>query len=93
MTRVQRLYVSRISKLRESDRPQIRDSAQGPFSPSCKKANSCEDSVFGSSDGAFGTIVSSGDYRRRRFFKRILSPKDEPRSPQQELERLVCSAS
>ncbi|MBC2721397.1 hypothetical protein [Desulfosporosinus sp.] len=45
-------------------------------------------------DGAFGTIVSSGDYRRRRvlqnkFYRRRMNPA--PQS--QELERLVCSAS
>jgi len=28
-------------------RPQIRGSAHGPLPPSCKKANSCEDRVFG----------------------------------------------
>ena len=123
MTRARRLYVSRPANFRSSDRPQIRGSAQGralppmrqgPFSPSCKKvntcedvssgyrdtrpsckkANSCEDSVFGPADGAFGTIVSSGEYRRsrdpeRNTFRRRMNPAPQSR----ELERLVCSAS
>ena len=82
MTRARRLYVSRISKLRESDRPQTRGSAQDVRCRQCAK------------DGAFGTIVSSGEYRRsrdpeRNTFRRRMHPAPQ----RQELERLVCSAS
>ena len=100
MTRARRLYVSRPANFRSSDRPQIRGSAQGralppmrqgPFSPSLASG------TLGHpwpADGAFGTIVSSGEYRRsrdpeRNTFRRRMHPAPQSR----ELERLVCSAS
>ena len=45
MTQARSLYVSRIANFRSSNRPHIRGSAHGPFSLSCKKVNTCEDSV------------------------------------------------
>ncbi|WP_141694228.1 hypothetical protein [Desulfosporosinus sp. BG] len=71
MTRARRLYV------RAAQQTSVQ--ATDPKNGAAHKDVRCRQCA---KDGAFGTIVSSGDYRRRRFFKRILSPKDEPRSPE-----------
>jgi len=75
VTRARRLYVSRLANFRLSDRPQMGGSvqgctlppvSQGPFSPSMATG------TLGHpwpADGSSGTIVSSGDYRRRRVLQ------------------------
>ncbi|SDG09359.1 hypothetical protein SAMN05443529_10163 [Desulfosporosinus hippei DSM 8344] len=63
-------------------RPQTRGSAQDVHCRQCAM------------DGAFGTIVSGGDYRRRRVLQNNTYRRRMNPAPQrQELERLVCFAS